>query len=186
MGYSSESPIAWQSLKSKRKHDSHKELRSIFHGKIGVRLGRMTNIIYSLPILQIGATILPANRPNSNYLYEIYFVTGSRNGAGTTAHVGCEIFGEGDNSGPCYLLDSRRPLFRRGDLNVFIISVPSSLGVIRGLRVWHDNSGKNPAWFLNRVILRDCQTDEKWIFLAGKNIAINLYTTRFSIFITRF
>lgn len=96
-------------------------------------------------------------------------MTGSRNGSGTTAHVGCEIFGESDNSGPCYLLDSTRPMFRRGDLNVFIISLPKSLGVIRGVRIWHDNSGKSPSWFLNRAMLRDSQTGEKWIFLAGKN-----------------
>lgn len=96
-------------------------------------------------------------------------MTGSRNGSATTAHVGCEIFGERENSGPCYLLDSNRPLFRRGDLNVFIISLPKSLEVIRGVRIWHDNSGKSPSWFLNRAMLRDSQTGEKWIFLAGKN-----------------
>ncbi|XP_022796828.1 polycystic kidney disease protein 1-like 2 [Stylophora pistillata] len=117
--------------------------------------------------MQIGATILPPSRPNSHYLYEVYVVTGSRNGSGTTAHVGCEIFGEDDDSGPCYLLDANRPLFRRGDLNVFILSVPSSFGVIRGIRIWHDNGGYSPSWFLCRAMLRDCQTDEKWVFLAG-------------------
>jgi len=116
----------------------------------------------------MGATILPFS-DRCDYRYEIYFVTGSRNGSGTTAHVGCEIFGESDSSGPCYLIDSRRPLFRRGDLNVFVVALPQSLGVIRGLRVWHDNSGNNPAWFLNRAMLRDCQTGQKWMFLAGKN-----------------
>lgn len=96
-------------------------------------------------------------------------MTGSRNGSATTAHVGCEIIGDRENSGLCYLLDSSRPLFRRGDLNVFIISLPKSLEVIRGVRIWHDNSGKSPSWFLNRAMLRDSQTGEKWIFLAGKN-----------------
>lgn len=94
-------------------------------------------------------------------------MTGSRNGSGTTAHVGCKILGDSESSGPCYLIDTSRALFRRGDLNVFIISLPNSLGLIRGLRVWHDNSGKSPGWFLNRAMLRDCQTGDKWIFLSG-------------------
>ena len=94
-------------------------------------------------------------------------MTGSRNGAGTTSHVGCEILGHSEGSGPCYLIDTSRALFRRGDLNVFIISLPNSLGLIRGLRVWHDNSGKSPGWFLNRAMLRDCQTGDKWMFLSG-------------------
>ena len=94
-------------------------------------------------------------------------MTGSRNGAGTTSHVGCEILGDSEGSGPCYLIDTSRALFRRGDLNVFIISLPNSLGLIRGLRVWHDNSGKSPGWFLNRAMLRDCQTGDKWMFLSG-------------------
>lgn len=96
-------------------------------------------------------------------------MTGSRNGSGSTAHVGCEIFGESGSSGRCYLIDETRPLFRRGDLNVFIVSLPSCLGDINGLRVWHNNGGENPGWFLNRALLRDCQTGEKWVFLSGKN-----------------
>lgn len=111
-------------------------------------------------------------------------MTGSRNGAGTTAHVGCEIFGEDDKSGPCYLLDVNRPLFRTGDLNVFILSAPSSFGVIRKIRIWHDNSGKSPSWFLSRVMLRDCQTEEKWIFLAGKK-GIFLFVILAAIFMPR-
>ena len=79
------------------------------------------------------------------------------------------MFGKSGSSGPCYLIDARRLLFRRGDLNVFVLFLPSSLGAIRGLRVWHDNSGKKPAWFLNRAMLRDCQTGEKWFFLTGRN-----------------
>ena len=118
--------------------------------------------------LQIGATILPFYQ-DCDYRYELYFVTGSRNGSGTTAHVGCEVLGESHSSGTCYLIDLSRPLFRRGDLNVFILSLPSCLGMIRGLRVWHDNSGKSPGWFLNRAMVRDCQTGDKWIFLPGMN-----------------
>ena len=129
------------------------------------------------PHQQVGATILPPSRPNSQYLYEVYFVTGSRNGSGTTAHVGCEIFGEDDDSGPCFLLDANRPLFRRGDLNVFILSVPRSFGVIRGIKIWHDNSGYSPSWFLCRTMLRDCQTDEKWIFLAGKKAKFLIFVS---------
>ena len=128
--------------------------------------------------LQIGATLIHYHQ-DSDYRYEIYFVTGSRNGSGTTAHVGCEILGEEESSGPCYLLDTSRALFRRGDLNVFILSLPNPLGPIRGLRVWHDNDGKSPGWFLNRAMLRDCQTGDKWIFLSGMKSQRQIYLDLF-------
>lgn len=89
-------------------------------------------------------------------MYEVYFVIGSCNGFGMIVYVGCEIFGEDDDSGLCFLLDVNRLFFRRGDLNVFILFVLCSFGVIWGIKIWYDNSGYSLLWFLCWMMFRDC------------------------------
>lgn len=40
--------------------------------------------------------------------------------------------------------------------------------------MWHDNSGtgKFASWFLNSVIIKDVQTNEKWFFIANSWLAV--------------
>ena len=47
----------------------------------------------------------------------------------------------------------------------------SSLGELSYLKVWHDNAGKSPSWFLKFVIVHDLQTREKFYFLFNDWIA---------------
>lgn len=117
--------------------------------------------------------------PNATYLYELTFFTGQRRGAGTTAQVSCLLVGDRDDSGICILKDEKRPTFQQGSANAFIISVSGSLGTIKSLRVWHDNHGLSPAWFLKRVLVRDLQSDicsvlicERWFALDEDDGAI--------------
>lgn len=48
------------------------------------------------------------------------------------------------------------------------------LGYLNYARVWHDNSGKGnfAGWYFNYMIVRDVQTDEKWVFIADKWFAV--------------
>lgn len=48
------------------------------------------------------------------------------------------------------------------------------LGYLNYARVWHDNSGKGNfgSWYLNYMIVRDVQTDQKWVFIADKWFAV--------------
>lgn len=117
--------------------------------------------------------------PNATYHYELTFFTGQRRGAGTTAQVSCLLVGERDDSGICILKDEKRPTFKQGSANAFKISVSDSLGAIKSLRVWHDNHGLSPAWFLKRVLVRDLQSDacsvlicERWFALDEDDGAI--------------
>ena len=46
-------------------------------------------------------------------------------------------------------------------MNNYILSVPSSLGPLIYMRVWHDNSGPGSEadWFLDRIVMTDLQAD---------------------------
>ena len=49
----------------------------------------------------------------------------------------------------------------KGSVNNYILSVPSSLGPLIYMRVWHDNSGPGSEadWFLDRIVMTDLQAD---------------------------
>lgn len=94
-------------------------------------------------------------------------------GGGTTAQVSCILVGDRDDSGICILKDEERPTFRQGSTNSFIISVRDSLGAISSLKVWHDNHGLSPSWFLKRVLLRDFQSDACVVFICERWFALD-------------
>ena len=52
---------------------------------------------------------------------------------------------------------------------MFIISVPSDLGDIQQLEIWHNNGGSSPGWFLQeaKVSVHLCGTNLKVIILLG-------------------
>lgn len=55
------------------------------------------------------------------------------------------------------------------------MSVPKPLGGLSHIRIWHDNSGRGDAasWYLDRIIVRDTQTDEVYVFLCNQWLAID-------------
>lgn len=84
------------------------------------------------------------------YTYDISVQTGMWKGFGTTAHVGIIINGKNGSSGEIALTAplAGRNYFSRGSVNIFTLTLPSSLGKLTDIRIWHDNTGSNPAWFL--------------------------------------
>ena len=107
-------------------------------------------------------------------LYEVYIQTGIWKGFGTTANVGIIIFGEEGSSGPVTLTDSslQRKVFSRGSVNNFSVFLPRNLGRLVKIRIWHDNFGDDPSWFLQQVIITDPQTTSQWYFFANKWLAL--------------
>ena len=87
--------------------------------------------------------------------------------------MSCLLYGEGGDSGICILKDENRPTFQKGSANSFVISVAKSLGPITFLRVWHDNHGLSPAWFLKRVLVRDIQSGAITILICERWFALD-------------
>ena len=58
-------------------------------------------------------------------------------------------------------MDILQTTFSRGSLKNFLMSSSESLGVLKSLVIWHDNSGKEPDWFLDKVTVKDMSTGIK-------------------------
>ena len=95
--------------------------------------------------LKIGTTPLADNDPRDTYLYEIVFYTGHSPSAGTTANVYMILEGTTDETAPRAMKDPVRKKFTKSGVDTFLLAVPSSLGRLKNLRVWHDNSGDSPG-----------------------------------------
>ncbi|XP_048575421.1 uncharacterized protein LOC5516858 isoform X2 [Nematostella vectensis] len=125
--------------------------------------------------LKVGVHFSPSNRPGSRYLYEIVVCVGTRRRAGTTANVAIKLYGDQQDSQPFLLDDSNRnstPL-SRGSNNSFIVTTSEALGQLSYIRIWHDNTGSNPALFVKKVIVRDHVTGDTWHFLCNRWFAVD-------------
>ncbi|KAI4558757.1 hypothetical protein MJT46_013399 [Ovis ammon polii x Ovis aries] len=107
---------------------------------------------------KVKVTILADNDPSSQFHYLITVSTGYRRRAATTASVVITLYGSEGRSQPHHLCDSQKAVFERGGLDVFLLGTPSSLGELHSLRLWHDNSGASPAWYLQSSLLHYCST----------------------------
>lgn len=99
-------------------------------------------------------------------------------GNGTTANVGLVIYGSNGSTGDISLTDPQleKVFFSRGSINNFTLCMQEPLGSVERIRIWHDNSGRNPAWFLMQVLVIELVTEEKAHFVA------NRYLTALSFF----
>ncbi|XP_062404707.1 polycystin-1-like protein 2 [Sardina pilchardus] len=111
-------------------------------------------------------TLLEDNHPCANYNYILHIQTGYRSGAGTSAMVSIALQGTEGESEAHQLTDPDKPVFERGGVDMFVLSTPFSLGELQGIRLWHDNAGGHPAWYLNKVTIQDLQTRKVWHFLC--------------------
>merc|ERR1719193_1489519 len=90
-------------------------------------------------------------------------------GGGGLGGGGC---GSGAKTYQRMVLQSTRQLFARNSRDMFVITVPKSLGPIWKVQVWHDNSGPSPSWFLSRILVKDLSTRSCAIFVADKWFAV--------------
>ena len=105
--------------------------------------------------------------------YQVIVYTGIRRNAGTTANVGLMLSGELGNSRKCLLKSSKREVLKRGNVDSFLITTTGSLGPLDYLQIWHDNTGNDPAWFLNRIVVRDSGTGRTENFLCYRWLAVD-------------
>ncbi|XP_070847293.1 polycystin-1 [Chaetodon trifascialis] len=96
------------------------------------------------------------------YHYRVLVKTGWRRGAGTTAHVGISLYGV-NKSGSRHL--QRDGAFQRGSLDQFHVETDDNLGEVWKIRIWHDNTGLDPSWYVQHVVVWDAQTDHMFFFL---------------------
>ncbi|BFZ03248.1 hypothetical protein BsWGS_06287 [Bradybaena similaris] len=123
---------------------------------------------------KLGIAPLPDNDPRDKYFYEVIVSTGMRRNAGTDSQVCFILSGEDDETDVRAFSDSKRKIFKRGQVDGFLMAVPRPLGYLNFMRVWHDNSGRGKfgSWYLSHILVRDIQTDVKQLFIANKWFAV--------------
>lgn len=75
---------------------------------------------------------------------------------GTSAHACVQLLGELGNSAST--LVSHQGALQRGSRDTVMVACDRQLGAVTGVRLWHDNRGGSPAWYVSRVIVKDVQT----------------------------
>ncbi|KAG7235120.1 hypothetical protein INR49_025225 [Caranx melampygus] len=119
-------------------------------------------------------TVLEDNDPLDEYCYLLSVSTGHRRGASTSSKVTITLLGADENSEPHHLTDPKKRVFERGEVDTFLVTTPFSLGDLQGIRLWHNNSGSHPAWYVGNVMVQDTQTNQKWHFLCNSWLAIDM------------
>ncbi|NXG73156.1 PK1L2 protein, partial [Baryphthengus martii] len=123
---------------------------------------------------KVKITVLEDNHPFAQYRYLVTVFTGHRRGAATTSKVTLTLYGLEGESEPHHLTDPDTPVFERGGVDVFLLCTFFPLGELQSIRLWHDNSGDSPSWYVNRVLVHDLAWDQKWYFLCHSWLAIDI------------
>ncbi|XP_070941099.1 polycystin-1-like protein 2 isoform X1 [Macaca nemestrina] len=123
---------------------------------------------------KVKVTVLEDNDPFAQYHYLVTVYTGHRRGAATSSKVTVTLYGLDGESEPHHLSDPDTPVFERGAVDTFLLSTLFPLGELRSLRLWHDNSGDRPSWYVSRVLVYDLAMDRKWYFLCNSWLSINV------------
>ena len=62
--------------------------------------------------------------------------------------------------------------FARGSITSFTLSLRDCIGPIKSVRVWHDNSGSSPSWYLNHIKTQDLSNQELKTFMCYTWLAV--------------
>uniref|UniRef100_A0A3P9PJT5 Polycystin 1 like 1, transient receptor potential channel interacting n=1 Tax=Poecilia reticulata TaxID=8081 RepID=A0A3P9PJT5_POERE len=117
---------------------------------------------------------LPDNNPADPYHYAVCIHTGLCSAARMTAKVYMVLHGEDGVSQTKELQVPGCTLFRRNTKDTFILSAADSLGPVRGVHVWHDNSGDSPDWYLKQVaVSRGPAAERSWLFDGELWLSVN-------------
>ncbi|XP_069822091.1 polycystin-1-like protein 2 [Dendropsophus ebraccatus] len=117
---------------------------------------------------------LEDNDPFAQYRYLVTVFTGHRRGAATTSKVTITLYGSDGESEPHHLYDPDGIIFERGGCDVFLLTTLLPLGEVQRIRLWHDNSGDKPSWYINRVLVHDVEIDQRWYFLCNSWLSIEV------------
>ncbi|XP_051024689.1 polycystic kidney disease protein 1-like 2 isoform X2 [Acomys russatus] len=123
---------------------------------------------------KVKVIVLEDNDPFARYHYLVTVYTGHRRGAATSSKVTLTLYGSDGESEPHHLSDPDAAVFERGGVDVFLLSTLFPLGDLRSLRLWHDNSGDRPSWYVSRVLVYEPVMDRKWYFLCNSWLSIDV------------
>ncbi|XP_010573595.1 PREDICTED: polycystic kidney disease and receptor for egg jelly-related protein [Haliaeetus leucocephalus] len=117
--------------------------------------------------------VLPDNDPFDKVSFLVTLYTGSRWGAGTKADVFLQLIGQNGTSDVHCLRHPHFPSFQQGSTDCFLLTTKKDLGDICSFRVWHNNKGSSPSWFLSRAKVENMSTRKTWFFMCRKWLSLD-------------
>ncbi|XP_041670635.1 LOW QUALITY PROTEIN: polycystic kidney disease 1 like 1 [Cheilinus undulatus] len=124
-----------------------------------------------------GVHYLSDNSPSDPYLYTVTVHTGPCSAAYMSAKVYIMLNGEDGVSQTKELQVPGCTLFRSNSQDTFMLSAAVSLGQVRGVHIWHDNSGLSPSWYLKQVEVSEVNGGKvggrAWLFVCECWLAVN-------------
>ncbi|XP_070552163.1 polycystin-1-like protein 2 [Ptychodera flava] len=116
------------------------------------------------------------NNPEHHYLYQMIVYTGVQMNAGTDSIVHFKITGNEGETDARTLLDTNRDRkLQSGSVLNFQMNVETSIGHLDYIHIWHDQSASGDAssWYLDRIVVIDLQTEQRYDFLCYKWFAVD-------------
>lgn len=124
-----------------------------------IKAQKMRDVRYELRFIQR----LEAVKPLHQCKYKIDVVTGSKKNAGTDANVYISIKGSKARTGEIRLDNLGHNDFERNQTNHFEL-VLDDLGDLEEVKIRHDNTGKGPGWFLEKIMIMNPTAEQTWEF----------------------
>uniref|UniRef100_A0A8C5UJ85 Polycystin family receptor for egg jelly n=1 Tax=Microcebus murinus TaxID=30608 RepID=A0A8C5UJ85_MICMU len=124
-------------------------------------------------ILRENVIILPDNDPYDDTCYLVTVFTGSRCGAGTRADVFVQLRGTASTSDVHCLSHPHFTTLYRASISTFLLTTKSDLGDIHSIRVWHNNEGRAPSWYLSRIKVENLFSRHIWLFICRKWLSVD-------------
>ncbi|EPQ20107.1 Polycystic kidney disease and receptor for egg jelly-related protein [Myotis brandtii] len=118
------------------------------------------------------AMVLPDNDPYDNICYLVTVFTGSRCGSGTRANVFVQLTGTQNTSDVHCLSHPHFKTLYRGSVHTFLLTTSRDLGDIQSIRVWHNNEGHAPGWYLSRIKVENLFSRHIWLFMCREWLSI--------------
>ncbi|XP_035699127.1 polycystic kidney disease protein 1-like 2 [Branchiostoma floridae] len=116
---------------------------------------------------------LPDNRSTDTYYYKMTVYTSHGRGSGTKSNVAFSLFGDSGSTG-VRVFKQDPETFQAGGVDIFLMAVEESLGDLHRLQIWHDNQGGDDrAWKLDKVIVRDLQSEDTNSFLCNHWLSLD-------------
>nr|XP_056718403.1 polycystic kidney disease protein 1-like 3 [Euleptes europaea] len=119
-------------------------------------------------------TALADNAASAHCCYLVQVFTGYRRGAATSAKVILTLYGAEGRSEPHLLQHPQAPRFETGSMDAFLLTTQRPLGTLHAIRLWHNNSGASPGWFVRRLVVSDLAARKKWYFLCNCWLAVDM------------
>ncbi|XP_038058560.1 polycystin-1-like [Patiria miniata] len=99
--------------------------------------------------------------------YIVTFFTGMDLSSGTTAKVCLCLHGTLATSEPMEMANQDNTSFKGSCVDSFLVTMPTDVGRVEGITVWHGGQGYSPQWHLSRVLVQSYVTGDKAYFLCN-------------------